>query len=301
MKPETHRKLTGLQQRLKDLGGMIVSFSGGVDSALLLKVARDAVGPGVLAVTAVSETTPLHEQTQARRLAALIGAEHRIVESRELSDPLFTANAPDRCYRCKSHRFLKLLELARKERIPVVVDGTNADDHRDYRPGMKALKELGIRSPLSELGLTKVEIREISRHLALPGWDKPASACLASRIPYHSPITAGKLRQIGEGEDFLRRMGLSGQIRVRHHGPLARLEVEPGELRSLFEEESRVQVAEFFKALGFQYIALDLEGYAMGSLNREVVNRPAGPDAGAAKTGGGHIEKRSDISSHGEK
>jgi uncharacterized protein len=263
-------RLTQLEAVLRRWDRVAVAFSGGVDSTFLLKVARDVLGQNVLAVTAVSELIPRHEKAEAIHLARLIDAPHVLVETDDLSDPAFTANPPDKCYLCKKKRFALLKAFARSKGIEVVIDGTNSDDRRDYRPGEKAAKELGIESPLREAGLGKDDIRQLSRQLDLPTWDKPASACLASRIPYHHTITAEKLQQIDKGETFLRQLNLSTQVRVRHHGGLARLEVEPADITKLAADPIRSRVLDYFTGLGFQYITLDLAGYAMGSLNREL-------------------------------
>ncbi|MFH0730953.1 MAG: ATP-dependent sacrificial sulfur transferase LarE [Pseudomonadota bacterium] len=269
--PDTlHLKLTQLEAVLRRLNRVAVAFSGGVDSTFLLKVARGVLGQNVLAVTAVSELMPRFERADAVRLAQLIDVPHVLVETDDLSDPAFTANPPDKCYLCKKKRFSQLKTFALSKGIEVVVDGTNSDDWRDYRPGEKAAQELGIESPLREAGLGKNDIRQLSRQLGLPTWDKPAFACLASRIPYYHEITAEKLQQIDEGETFLRQLNLSGQVRVRHHGGLARLEIEPADIHKLVADPLRTRVLDYFTGLGFQYITVDLAGYAMGSLNREL-------------------------------
>ena len=204
----------------------MVAFSGGVDSTLLLKVASDVLGDEVLAVTALSETTPRHERKDAIDLAKALGVKHLQVQTHELKLPEFIKNPENKCYICKKDRFGGLMEIAKKKGYPYVIDGGNLDDHRDYRPGIKATRELGVRSPLSEAKLSKKDIRALSKRLNLPTWNKPSYACLASRIPYHSPITAEKLSQVEAGEEFLRELGLSGQIRVRNHKEIARLEIE---------------------------------------------------------------------------
>lgn len=263
-------QLTRLKELLEEMQRIIVAFSGGVDSTFLLKVAQEVLGEKVLAVTAVSQLTSRQEREDAVEMANRIGATHLMVETDDLADAKFTANPRGKCYHCKKRRFGLLKKLAAEKGVDFVVDGTNRDDFGDYRPGMKAIRELGIRSPLSEAGLGKDDIRRLSRGLGLPTWNKPSAACLASRVPYGHTITAQKLKQIDEGEIFLRRLGICLQVRVRHHGSLARLEVDPPAVGRFMEEATRKQIVDFFKKLGFQFVALDLEGYAMGSLNREL-------------------------------
>jgi uncharacterized protein len=263
-------KFASLKELLAKMESILVAFSGGVDSTLLLKAAEEVLGDNVLAVTAVSPLTPREEKNDAVEMAKLIGATHLQVETDDLADALFTANPRDKCYHCKKRRFGLLKKMAEQRGISVVVDGTNSDDFNDFRPGIKATRELEVRSPLSEAGLCKDEIRRLSRLLELPTWDKPSAACLASRVPYGYTITAEKLSRIDEGEIFLRRLGLCRQVRVRHHGSVARLEVEPHAVDRFVEEKTRVMITDYFKKLGFQFVALDMEGYVMGSLNREL-------------------------------
>jgi len=268
--PELDRKYFNLQEILRKMKGLLVAFSGGVDSTLLLKVAKDTLGNKILAVTAQSETTAPLEIREARKLAEDLGIEHLVVKSEELELSEFIKNPPDKCYFCKKLRFGHLVELARVRGFPYVVDGTNADDHQDHRPGGKATQELGIRSPLREALLSKREIRLLSKKLKLPTWNKQPNACLASRIPYGQPITREKLRQVDAGEAFIRGLGLTGQVRVRHYGDLARLEVDAENLKKIVEKRMREKIIPYFKALGFQFVTLDLEGYFMGSLNRVI-------------------------------
>ncbi len=267
--PSTEAKYTRLQDTLRRPDKILVAYSGGVDSTFLLKTICDLRAPNqVLAVTAVSATTSRQERVDAQDHARKIGAEHLMVPSHELENADFVRNPPHKCYICKKHRFSQLLSIAHAKGCDWVVDGENADDQQDFRPGHKAAQELGVRSPLREAGLTKAEIRRLSRHLGLPSWNKPAQACLASRIPYHQPITVPKLQQIDQAETFLREQGFSPQLRVRHYGDTARIELDPIDIPGLCEPHQREQVWVYLKSLGFTFITLDLEGYRMGSLNR---------------------------------
>ncbi len=271
MKP-TQIKFAQLKKNLKKMGKVLIAFSGGVDSSFLLKVALDTLGEeNILAVTANSETYPGEELKDASNLAKDLGLDgkHRTIKTSELKLKNFSENPQDRCYYCKSELFSKLKKIAQKNKISYVLDGSNYSDRKDFRPGRKALTELGIRSPLLESGLTKEEIRALSKKLKLPTWNKPALACLSSRIPYGEKITLEKLKRIEKAESFLKNLGFN-QLRVRDHNNIARLELEPEEFKKLADVRLwriRKKIYDKFRGLGFTYVTLDLLGYRTGSMN----------------------------------
>lgn len=268
---KTEDKLQKLEEILHTLGKTVVAFSGGVDSTFLAAAAVRALGKeNVLAVTAVSATLTDDEKAEAVKLAEKIGVTHVLIETDEFSDAFFTANSAERCYFCKKIRFEALVEWAAARGYPWIVEGTNVDDAGDYRPGTRAVAELSaVRSPLKEAGLTKAEIREVSKQWNLPTWEKPSAACLASRIEYGLPLTPERLKQVEEAEKFIRPF-CKGQLRVRHHGSLARIEVEPEWIPKLSEPETARAISGKLKTLGFHHVALDLSGYRMGSLNEDL-------------------------------
>ncbi len=258
-------KLENLRKILEDMGSVVVAYSGGVDSTLLAKVAQDRLGDKVLAVTAISETYPQAEISEAREVAKSLGLNHIIIKTEELDNPDFASNPPDHCYYCKYELFTKLKQIALEHNIKYVADGSNYDDLSDHRPGMKAADELGVRSPLIEAELTKEDIRAISQKMGLSTWNKPSFACLASRFPYGIPITRDALTQIDQAEQFIRRLGVK-QLRVRHHNTIARIEVDPSDFPLMIEKRSEIVAR--LRELGYTYVALDLNGYRMGSMNK---------------------------------
>lgn len=259
-------KLENLKKVISELGSVVVAFSGGVDSTLVAKVCYDTLKDSAMAVTARSETYPDFEFTEAKKIAGEIGIKHLVIDTSELAIEGFANNPPERCYFCKTELFEKLKEIARQHGFLHVADGANVDDTREFRPGLEASRELNVRSPLKESGMTKNDIREVSKLLGLSNWNKPAYACMSSRFPYGQPITGEKLRMVSEAEEYLRSLGLE-QFRVRHHETIARIEVLPEDIHILTGSPVRDELLSRLKRIGFTYVTLDLEGYRSGSMN----------------------------------
>ena len=266
-------KENALRGTLSSLGSVVVAYSGGVDSAYLALVAHDTLGERAMAVTADSPSYPDHHRRLAIQIAERFGLHHEIIPTSELERPEYRANPTNRCYYCKHELYTHLSPIA-IARGAVIVDGNNADDRGDYRPGRQAAREFGVRSPLDEVDLSKPEIRELSRTAGLPTWDEPASACLSSRIPYHHDVTVEKLRMIERAEQALGALGFR-VYRVRHHEEVARIEIAREEMRRALDPEVSKAIASELKAIGYRYVSLDLLGYRTGSLNEGLLLRPA--------------------------
>lgn len=264
-------KLTQLRYIFQEMGTALIAYSGGIDSTLVAKVAFDVLGDRSVAVTAVSPSLLPEELDEAQQQAEIIGIKHELVETEEMNNPNYTSNPVNRCYFCKSELHDKLKPLAIERGYPYVIDGVNADDLQDYRPGIQAAKERGARSPLAEIGITKAEVREMSKFLGLSWWEKPSQPCLSSRFPYGEEITYEKLYRVGRAEIYLRKLGYSN-LRVRSHGDTAKIELLPEQITDFVVKTNLNEVVSHFQSLGFIYITLDLEGYRSGKLNQVVLS-----------------------------
>lgn len=265
-------KLNKLKEIIKNMRSALVAYSGGVDSTLLLKIAHDELKDKLLAVIASSDTYPEEEIEAAKDMAENLGVKYIVIQTEEHKDENFVSNPPERCYYCKKELFFKLSAIARQNNINYVLDGSNYDDKSDFRPGERAAKEFKVRSPLREVAFRKAEIRELSKELGLPTWDKPSFACLSSRIPYGTRITKDILEKIEEGENFLKSLGFKN-LRVRHHGHIARIEIGKEEISVMINNGMMEKVSRKFEKLGYVYVTLDLKGFRSGSMNEVLRNK----------------------------
>ena len=265
----TDEKFTKLKNRLKQMDRVIIAFSGGVDSTFLLKMASMSGLRKVMAVTGVSASLSKEECAFAKNMAESFDVEYRTITTDELDNTYYTDNAPDRCYHCKKDLFVKLKDIAATENFPFIIDGTNADDANDWRPGSRAAREEGVESPLLDIGFSKQEIRDVSKSLGLPTWNKPATPCLSSRFPYGHKITVEALGRVEKAEIFIKKFGVK-ELRVRNHSEVARIEVPPEDFPKIMDGSARDEINHFLKSIGFKYVTIDLQGFRSGSSNEEL-------------------------------